>query len=193
MSSIASDSDVEGRTVDDALLTLAKAARKAIKVPLAIKLGSRYSSLSNIVKELEKIKIDDVVFFNRAWRPDIDLGTLSFVSSHPTSSDTEYSEALRWTALMSAELKMDIAANTGIHDGETAVKMLLAGAKAVEVLSAPLTKGFSAIGEINEGIRDFMEKKDYSSTGDFIGLLAQENREDGDAWERVQFLRTIGK
>ena len=190
---LASDADVEGRKVDDALIDFARKARKAIKLPLSIKLGQSYSSLSNIVKELEKAGIDGVVFFNRAFRPDIDLENLSFVSSHPLSDETEYSSALRWTALMSAEMDIDIAANTGIHSGETAVKMLLAGAKAVEVLSAPLKSGYDAITEINDSIRSFMEKKNYSRLEDFTGLLAQENRIDGDSWERVQFLKTIGK
>ncbi len=188
---IASESAVPGEKVDKNLFEFARTARKRIPCPLSIKICSRYSSLSNVIKKLDETGINGLVLFNRAFRPDIDLENLSFTNSNPLSSKDEYAETLRWTALMSAEVGLDIAANTGIHDAETAVKMLLAGAKAVEICSVVIKKGFGEIAAMNEGIKAFMDKKGYSDIAGFTGLLAQENRADGDAWERVQFLKTI--
>ena len=94
---------------------------------------------------------------------------------------------------MSGEVKADLCGNTGIHNGETAVKMLLSGAKAVEICTAVIQKGFSVIGEINSFIDDWMGRHGYSSLDDFIGLLSQEHIADGWKWERTQFLKTIGE
>ncbi len=190
---IASNSRIGSGEVDKALFDFAKAARAKIDGKLSMKIGSFYSSISNVVKTLDSLKIDGLVLFNRPFRPDIDLESLEVRGSSPVSGESEYGVAMRWIALMSAEVGLDMVANTGIHSAETAVKMMLSGAKAVEVCSVVMQKGFSAIGDMNRGIADFMEKKGYSDTSSFIGKLAEENYEKGDAWERVQFLKTIGQ
>ena len=94
---------------------------------------------------------------------------------------------------MSGEIKADLCGNTGIHDGASAVKMLLSGAKAVEVCTAVIQHGFSAITSINRFISEWMEKHGYNDTASFIGLLSQEHIDDGWKWERTQFLKTIGQ
>ena len=92
---------------------------------------------------------------------------------------------------MSGEVKMDLCGNTGIHDGNTVVKMILAGAPAVEICTAIVKKGFSVIGEMNSFIEDWMKRHGYSSINEFKGLLAQEKTGEGYKWERTQFLKTI--
>lgn len=189
---IASNAEISGDKVDKALFDFVKSARSRIGGRLSIKIGSFYSSLSNVIRRIDEAGFEGIVLFNRPFRPDIDLERLEIKSSSPLSSPNEYGMSLRWTALMSGEIKADIAANTGIHDKNALIKMLLAGAKAVEICSAIMEKGYGVITEMNSGLTSFMEEKGYGRLKDFIGLLAEENYERGDAWERVQFLRTIG-
>lgn len=188
---IASDSSVQGLTVDKELEKFASFARKKIDIPLSIKIGYKYSSLANNIKMLDKIGIDGAVLFNRFFRPDIDIENLTFKNGSSTSSDTEYGEALRWIGLMSGEVKMDLVGNTGIYNGETAIKMLLAGAKAVEICSVVIKEGFSSITKINKEIADWMSKKNFADITSFNGILAQERNSEGYKWERTQFLKTI--
>ena len=188
---ISSDKKVPGSDVDRRALEFAKIARERIKAPLSIKIGYKYSSLASLLASFDEIGLEGVVLFNRFFRPDIDIEKLEFTSGAPTSSSDEYGEALRWIGLMSGELDMDFCGNTGIHSGESVVKMLLAGAKAVEVCSAIIKDGFSAIGRMNAYVEEWIAHHGYSSLKDFVGLLAQENRKDGYNWERTQFLKTI--
>ena len=188
---ISSDRNVPGADVDRKAIEFAKTAREKIKAPLSLKIGYKYSSLASMLAAFDDIGIDGVVLFNRFFRPDIDIDSLEFTSGSPTSSADEYGEALRWIGLMSGETRMDYCGNTGIHSGESVVKMLLAGAKAVEVCSAVIKEGFGAIGRMNSFLEEWMKKHGYSSLSDFTGLLAQENRKDGYNWERTQFLKTI--
>ncbi len=190
---ISSDATVTGTEVDKRLVSFAEKARAAIDGPLSIKMGYKYSSLASVIKSLDKAGIDAIVLFNRFFRPDIDIETLSFTSSSPVSSGDEYAEALRWIGLMSGEIKADMCGNTGIHDGASAVKMLLSGAKAVEICTAIIQQGFSVIGKINAFIEDWMQRHGYSSLSAFTGLLSQEHIENGWMWERTQFLKTIGE
>ncbi len=190
---ISSDASVSGADVDKRLFAFAEKARAAIDGPLSIKIGYKYSSLASVISTLDKIGINGIVLFNRFFRPDIDIDSLSFTSGSPVSDENEYAEALRWIGLMSGEVKADLVGNTGIHDGKTVVKMLLSGAKAVEVCTAVIQKGFSRITEMNSFIESWMEKHGYSALSDFIGILSQEHIADGWKWERTQFLKTIGQ
>lgn len=188
---IASDASVPGSEVDKALESFVKFARKKITCPLSIKIGYKYSSLANTIRMFDREGIDAAVLFNRFFRPDIDIESMSFINGIPTSSPNDYGEALRWIGLMSGEVKMDLAGNTGIYSGETAIKMLLAGAKAVEVCSVVIKDGFSAITKINRDIESWMERKNFADIASFCGKLAEERNSEGYKWERTQFLKTI--
>ena len=128
---LAQDRNVSGEDVDKALFRFAKKIRKSTSLPVSIKLGYKYSSTANIIAELDKIGINALVLFNRFFRPDIDIEKEAMTHSQPLSGADEYAESLRWIALMSNEVKCDLAASTGVHSGETAIKLLLAGAAAV--------------------------------------------------------------
>ena len=190
---ITSDARVDGRKVDDEFFSFIEFARKHISCPLTIKMGSKYSALANKIKAIDKAGIEGVVLFNRTFRPDVDIEKMEIVSGCPTTDGNDYTDSLRWTALMSGEVKMDICANTGIHSSETAIKMLLAGAKAFEVASLPIKEGFCSITRLNNEMKAWMERHNFNSISDFCGRLAQEESSDGYKWERTQFLKIISR
>jgi len=188
---IAAESDVEGKEVDKALFAFAKRARKATRLPLSLKIGYKYSSLANVISQLSDIGIDSIVLFNRFFRPDIDVEKMELIKSeHILSSKGDYTEALRWVALMSAEVKSDLAAATGIHDGETVTKLLLAGAACAQVCSAAI-KDISVVKEMNDYLSSWMDRHGFASIEAFKGKLAQERMADGSAWERTQYMKTL--
>ncbi len=187
---LAQDRKVSGEDVDKALFKFAKKVRKSTKLPVSIKLGYKYSSTANIIAELDKIGINGIVLFNRFFRPDINIEKESMTSSQPLSGADEYAESLRWIALMSNEIRCDLAANTGVHSGETAVKMLLAGAAACEVCSAYL-QDEGSIKAMCAFLSDWMDRKGYSCISAFKGKMAQERMTDGSYWERTQYMKTL--
>lgn len=188
---ISSDSDIEGKDVDKKLLEFARSSRKSVGVKLSLKLGNKYSSIANIIKSLDELKIDSVVMFNKFYEPDINIDTLSFTSAPVVTEASDYTDTLRWVGLMAGEINMQICANTGIHSGKTAIKMILAGAGAVQVCSALMKGGPEAATKMNNEISEWMDKKGYSSIDDFRGIMAQENNRLGFNWERTQFLKMI--
>lgn len=191
---IASDAKQKGDDVDKALFSFAKKARKATKLPLIIKMGNNYSSLSYNIKKLEELEIDALVLFNRFYRPNIDIEKEIIISTQAFSSENEIGHTLRWVALMSGELKhLDLIANTGINNSSSVIKMLLSGAKAVEICTVLLQNGLDVINRMNEELSLWMDKKGYNTLDDFIGKLAQENIPDPSLWERTQFMKSLMK
>ena len=187
---IAQDKKVSGESVDKALFKFAKRMRKSTTLPVSIKLGDNYSSIANIIGELDKIGINGLVLFNRFFRPDINIETETMTHLGGVSSFNEYAPTLRWIALMSAEVKCSLAANRGIHDGNTVIKMLLAGAAACQICSIYL-KDESIVKTMCDELNAWMEKKNYKSISDFQGKMAQENIANGSAWERTQYMKTL--
>ncbi len=71
-----SSADVEGRYLD-----LVSTVHEAVRIPLAVKLGSQFSNLTNFVPRLAQAGAKGVVLFNRFLEPDIDLETLRITPS----------------------------------------------------------------------------------------------------------------
>ncbi len=188
---VAANAKVDGEKIEKEYLKLVKMARKQFKLPLSLKLGSKFSSLSNMIRQFDSQGINGLVLFNRFFTPDIDIQNLTFKSPELLSDANDFHESLRWTALMSDEIACDICASTGIHSGETIVKQLLAGASSVQVCSAVIKNGFKKINQMLGEVETWMESKQYTCIPAFQGKLAQERMEDPGAWERTQYMSLL--
>jgi dihydroorotate dehydrogenase (fumarate) len=186
-----SDANVDGETLSEEYFNVVKSARKAFKLPLAIKISSQFTALANVIKKFDKIGVDGLVLFNRFYQPDIDIDKLAIKPSITLSNPHDYTLALQWTALTSAYLNCDICASTGIHSSDTVVKMLLSGAKAVQVCSALMLHGHAHIGTMLDGLTAWMDKHEAASFVDFRGKLAQKRMEDPSHWERAQYMKSL--
>ena len=166
--------------------------KKYITIPFSLKIGYYFSSLAQTALKLSETGIAGLTLFNRPYNPDIDIKTLQTSASNMFSNDMEYSHSLRWIALLSGKLSCDIAASTGIHNEETVIKQLLAGADAVQLVSVfykDHLHHFDVLPQIVSGIEDWMKQHKFSKISDFKGLLSRKNAENPAVYERVQFLR----
>ncbi len=162
---------------------------RQVSIPVAVKISYYFSSLAKTALKLSWTGIAGMVLFNRFFSPDIDINKFEVTSSNVFSSPQELSTSLRWVAMLSDKLHCDIAASTGIHDGEAVVKQLLAGAKAVQIVSTLYKDGFGQIGKMTAFIESWMNKHQFKSTDEFIGRLSLKASENAAAYERVQFMK----
>jgi dihydroorotate dehydrogenase (fumarate) len=91
--------------------------------------------------------------------------------------------------MLSGKIKTDLAASTGIHNGETLVKFLLAGAKAVQIVSVLYKNGFEQINTMISFLEKWMEKMGYGYIDQFSGKLDNSHIGNHAAFERIQFMR----
>lgn len=162
---------------------------RQVSIPVALKVSHYFSSLAKTTLKLSWTGIAGMVLFNRFFSPEIDIDQFRVTSSHVFSTKDEIYTPLRWIAMLSDRLHCDIAGSTGVHDGEGAVKMLLAGARAVQIASVLYKNGFEAIGEINAFIEQWMDKHNFKTTDEFIGKMSVKFAENPAAYERVQFMK----
>ena len=152
-----------------------------------------FTSIVNFVDRIASAGAKGVVIFNRFFTPDIDLEKFCLVPAAPLSHEGEYAEILRWTAILASAVKnVDIATTTGVHSAESALKMILAGADAVQVCSVIYKHGPAVIKEFNEKIAAFLEKNNVESLSQIRGRLSYSTIPDPAMYERVQFMKTFG-
>lgn len=160
-----------------------------IKLPVALKISYYFSNLAGMIKRLSETGIKGLVLFNRFYSPDINLENFKITSGSVLSSPGDISLSLRWIAIMAERVKCDLAASTGIHDGAAVIKQLLAGASAVQVVSAIYKHGGERIAEMLHDLESWMVKHGFGSVGEFRGKISQSKSNNPAAYERVQFMK----
>ncbi|MCE5250908.1 dihydroorotate dehydrogenase-like protein [bacterium] len=162
-----------------------------ISLPVAVKIGFYFTTLWNVVEDIVQAGAQAIVLFNRYYTVDVDCAEKRFVPSMTLSSPEEMLMPLRWTGLFAGRLNCDIAASTGIHDSEGVIKMLLAGAAAVQLCSVLYRRGPSFLSEMIEDIDSWLEKEGFASVNDIRGLALRDSGDRDVLLRRLQYLRAL--
>ncbi len=163
--------------------------KRYVTIPIAIKIGFYFTSLAQSVQKLSESGINGLVLFNRPYNADIDIEKITLAPGNIYSSDFEYNHTLRWISILSGKTSCDLSASTGVHNFETVVKMLLAGANTVQMASVFYKHGFNVVPDILLRMNDWMKRHNFNSVDEFRGKLSKSNLENPAAIERVQFMK----
>jgi len=167
--------------------------RSQVNTSIALKMCPYSAGLAHLDQKLSWTKdVDSFVLFNRYYYPDINIDKLTITSSNVFSTPQDISTSLRWIALLSPKVEKDLVASTGIHDGKGVDKQILAGAKAVQIVSTIYKNGPGHIQSILKDIEEWMLKHDYSALDDFRSKLSSANVKNPAIFERTQFMKYFG-
>jgi dihydroorotate dehydrogenase (fumarate) len=166
--------------------------QKEISIPLSLKISYYFSNLGPMIQKLSETGIAGLVLFNRFYSPDFDIEKFEVVPSNVFSNPSDLPISLRWIAIMSERVNCNLAASTGVHDGVALIKQILAGADAVQVVSALYQQGKERIGSMLETLEEWMAQKGFESLSDFRGKMSQAASSNPAAYERMQFMRYFG-
>ncbi len=179
------------REIEDLVLSTVKEARLATSLPIQVKLGQHYSSLPHLAKAISREGANALVLFNRFYRFDIDLNAMKLTGAQATSSPDEYHESLRWISLLYQKAGIELAGATGIHSAETAAKLVLAGASAVQVCSAIYKNGWKVLGTLKDDFRSLMSAQGFSSLDSMRGRLSAHTTGNPADYQRLQYIKAL--
>jgi dihydroorotate dehydrogenase (fumarate) len=163
--------------------------RKQVSIPIAVKTSFYFSGLAKMMLKLSWTGISGLVFFNRFFSPDIDINNFTITNANVYSHPEDITTSLRWVAVLSDKLYCDVAASTGIHDGNAVIKQLLAGAKAAQVVSVLYKNDISYIGVMLKEIEAWMQKNNFENIEAFRGKMSYKKTGNTPAYLRVQFMK----
>jgi len=188
---LATDPTEAGRDVEDRTVDTVAAVCGQVTVPVTVKIGPWFSSVTHLVRRLGEAGARGVTLFNRFYQPDVDLDALEVAPRLVLSSSEESRLALRWIAILHGRTAVDLAASSGVHDAHDMAKLLLVGADVVTMASALLQRGPEHVTDVLTELRAWMAEHEYDDVGDLRGALSQRAAPDPAAFERANYLRTL--
>ena len=188
---IAADVRMTSAEVEQSYLDLVEIVKKSIDVPLAIKIGPYFSAMGDMARRFDDAGVDALVIFNRFYQPDIDLTTLGVSPNLVLSDPVELRLVLRWLAILHGRIGCDMAATSGIHESEDAIKAILAGATVTMMASALLRHGAVRLGEVRDGLASWLTDNGYDSVAQARGSLSYQSVPDPEVFERTGYMKTL--
>src|SRR5207247_3378801 len=160
----------------------------SMPIPLAVKLSPFYSALPHLASQIDRIGADGLVLFNRFYQPDIIPSSRQAVLRIDLSDSSELLLRLRWIAILWKQVKASLAVSGGVREPIDAVKAVMAGADAVQLVSALLHDG---PGWLTTMRREFEQWGDANGYGSIVQLRGQMSLAEHRNSERSHYRRVL--
>jgi len=181
-----SGAQMELRTVQ-----MVQAVRKAVRIPVAVKLSPYYASLAHFATKLDEAGADGLVLFNRFYQPDIDVEELQVRRQIHLSSSAELPLRLTWLAMLSPKVKASLACTGGVHTVIDVVQSVMAGAHSIQLVSSLLKRGPSHIATLRQELAQWLEEHEYHSLRQAQGSMNLEACPDPQVYSRANYMLVL--
>jgi dihydroorotate dehydrogenase (fumarate) len=188
---VPTDSGESGAELEERALGIVRRVRAAIAIPIAVKLSPFYTSLPHFALQLQDAGAGALVLFNRFFEPDVDLEALEVRTHLEPSNSHELLLRLRWLAILSGQLGCGLAVSGGVHTGRDALKAVMCGAHAVQLVSALIKGGVGRLTELRTGVARWLEENGYASLRQMRGSMDTSRTPDPRAFERGNYMRIL--
>ena len=177
--------------VEAELVGVVEALKDLIRIPIAVKLSPFFTAIGNVARRLSDAGADGLVLFNRFYQPDIDINTRTAIPRIELSTSAELLTRIRWIAILYGRIRSSLAVSGGVATPTDGIKALLAGADAVQLVSALLRHGPAYIKTVRRGLEEWLERQKLDSLEQVKGSVSLETRRDPSAFERAHYIRTL--
>jgi dihydroorotate dehydrogenase (fumarate) len=188
---VATDPRQSSAAIEYNVVKIARELKRALKVPIAVKLSPYVTALGNLAQNLDRAGADGLVLFNRFYQADFDIETLAVAPRIELSTSSELLLRLRWLAILHGRVRSSLAVCGGIAHPDDGIKAILAGAHAVQMVSAILRNGPAYLGVMRAGLCRWMEAHGFANVDAARGRLSLANSPDPGAFERAHYIRTL--
>lgn len=188
---IPADPLLAGPQVEQVYFRILRGVKRAVSIPVAVKLSPYFSSPANVARRLADEGADALVLFNRFYQPDFDLENFEVTPRLVLSRPHELRLPLTWVAILYGHVLADLAITSGVQTGEDVLKALMAGAKVAMMASELLRNGVGRIREVLAEVSEWLERREYESVRQMIGSMSQANVADPAAFERANYMKML--
>lgn len=180
----------ESAEMEKRYFEIVRHVKAVVNIPLIVKISRYFTNLPAFVSKLKAYGANAVTVFNRFYEPDIDIDRMTIGAASVFTVPADIRTTLRWTGILAGKDPLqEISATSGVHDGEAAVKLLLAGATTVQVCSALYNQGTDCIAEMNRFISSWMDKQGFQTIDEFRRKLSYADVQYAQRYERAQFMK----
>lgn len=188
---VVTDLDQSSGEIEDATVAMVEQVVAALNVPIAVKLSPFYSALPHFAARLGRAGAAGLVLFNRFYQPDIDIDQLEVTPTLRLSDSSELLLRVHWLAILSGRVSASLAVTGGVHTGVDAVKSVMAGAHAVQMVSALLHHGPRHLSRVRDEMAHWMEEHEYESLSQMHGSMNFLHCPNPESLERSNYMHML--
>lgn len=188
---LATDFEESSELMEKRVLHMLWEVKSSVRIPVAVKLSPFYTALAHFAQRLDDLGADGLVLFNRFYQPDFDIEALEVRPTLRFSDSSELLLRLRWLAVLSGRVNASLAVTGGVHTPVDAVKAIMAGADAIQVVSALLQNGPGRLTKMRLELAEWLEAHEYDSLAQAKGSLNLLRCPDPAAHERANYMHVL--
>jgi dihydroorotate dehydrogenase (fumarate) len=188
---IVTDLQMPGTAVEARFTGIIREVKRIIRIPVAVKVLPFYTAFGYVARQFDAAGADALVLFNRFYQPDLDVTRLKTVPHVALSSRSELPLRLHWVALLYGRVRPALAVTGGIDSPDDGIKAVLAGADAVQMVSALLRYGSTHVEVMRSGLVEWMERHGFMSLDEMRGRASLAEALDPASVERGGYIRTL--
>jgi dihydroorotate dehydrogenase (fumarate) len=185
---LGTDPEEPGEAIEERAVRIVREVKSSLRIPVAVKLSPFYTSLAHMAARLDEAGADGLVLFNRFYQPDIDVEDLQVSRALHLSDSSELPLRLRWLAILSGHISASLAITGGVHTALDAVKAVMTGAHAIQMVSALLRSGPEHLKAVRAEIEWWMEEHEYDSLAQMRGSMNLLACPDPKVYERANYM-----
>ena len=180
-----------GPAIEDRMLEIVRTVVGSVDVPVAVKLSPFHTSLAHFAQRLADSGAAGLILFNRFYELEVDAENLEFLPTLRLSDPSELHLRLNWLAILSTRVNVSLAVTGGVHSGMDAVKAVMSGAHAVQMVSALLRDGPDHLRVVREEMVRWMEEQEYESLNQMRGSMSLGCCPDPKVFKRTNYMRVL--
>ena len=186
--SVPENMEGESENIEDKQVRILRDIKAAVNIPVSVKLSSYHTNPLKHISYLENAGADAFVLFNRLFQPDIDIQAEEHHFPYSLSNSEDNRLPLRFAGLLYGNTKASVCTNTGIMNGSDVIKMILAGADCVQIVSTVYLNQIEVINTMIRELGRWMDSKGYKTIESFRGKLSKKNSENKLPYHRAQYM-----
>ena len=189
--SIVTDPERTAAEVESGYCELVREVKQSLLIPVAVKISPFLTAPANFAKKMDAAGADGLVLFNRFYQPDFDIEELEVVPRLALSQPQELLLRLHWVAILSGQVRADLAVTGGVHTAEDVVKCMMAGSRVAMMTSALLQHGIAHAGKVLEDLDRWVDEHDYESLRQMYGSMSRRSCPNPAAFDRGNYMKVL--
>jgi dihydroorotate dehydrogenase (fumarate) len=185
----ASDPDTSAAEVERKMVDIVKQVKSEVQVPVAVKLSALFTSFANFAMQIDKAGADGIVLFTRFHKVDFDVVELEVMRRVELSTSSDLDLRLRGVAALAGRVNASLAITGGVHTALDAIKGTMAGAHALQLVSALMRNGPGCLKAVRKELEAWMIANEWNSLDEMRGNLSFQHIPNPAVYERQTFRR----
>src|SRR5919205_3823157 len=180
----ASDPTVNSAEVERQLLQTVWEVKGEVGIPIAVKMSPLFTAFASFAVQLDAAGIGAIVLFTRFHKVDFDVVELEVLRRVELSTSADLDLRLRGIAVLAGRVNASLAITGGVHSALDVIKGTMAGAHALQLVSALMRHGPGHLRLLRRDVEAWLIANEWESLDQMRGNMSFQRIPNPAVYER---------